>query len=300
MRKYKTFNYPNATEGSKTLLTGIRKKCEEIYLISGFYEPDSNSSVAISFLYEGKLDGKGKWNNLFFHDKNTNLYGPNYLDNGNKEVVGNYFSNGSGNGCLLQDKKWTIIIPPFGNPINTIVHSNSGGLAVGNYEVAEEQVSKAFIYDIQTGNYYKIEKKGAISISAYGIIHVKKDKYCICGGYIDLVSKGFLVDFDRKKKKFSNWREHTFDNGKDIITHFDGISLNEDKGGYTLTGDYVNLSNLNVGFYCKVDKKGNAKWESVHYPNSLVTSGNSISQDVVIGVYILPDNSTVNGYVSRI
>ena len=60
MRKYKTFNYPGAKVGSKTLLTGIRKKdgeCE--YLISGFYEPNENSN-AISFLYEEKLNGKGK------------------------------------------------------------------------------------------------------------------------------------------------------------------------------------------------------------------------------------------------
>jgi hypothetical protein len=307
MRKYKTFNYPNYVVGSKTLLTGIRKKegCENIYLISGFYEPNPNSSQAISFLYEGKLNGKGKWMNLSFHDKNTNLYGPNYSPNSEIEVVGNYFSNNTSNGCLLQmqsafpnSKKWTIIIPPFGNTINTIVHSNSEGLAVGNYELMEEQVSKAFIYNIQTGNYYRIEKTGALSISAYGIVHVKKDKYCICGGFIqNLDSKAFLVDFDRKTKSFSNWREYTFNNERDVITHFDGISLSE--SGYTLTGDYVNLSNLDVGFFCKIDKKGKATWESVHYPHSLVTSGNSVANDVVIGVYVLPNHTTVNGYVSK-
>ena len=100
-------------------------------------------------------------------------------------------------------------------------------------------------------------------------------------------------------KQFSNWREYTFNNDKDIVTHFDGISLNEDGNGYTLTGDYVNLSNLDVGFFCAIDKHGNAKWESVHYPNSIVTSGNSVSQDVVIGVYTIPNDTTVNGYVSK-
>jgi hypothetical protein len=301
MRKYKTFNYPDAEEGSKTLLTGIRRKagCENIYLISGFYEKDANS-LAISFLYEGKLNGKGKWTNLAFHERNTNLYGPNYSEDG-KEVVGNYFSNNTSNGCLFQKGKWTIIIPPFGNTINTIVHSNSEELAVGNYELMEEQVSKAFVFDIQTGDYYKIEKSGALSISAYGIVHVKKDKYCICGGFIQNLqtygSKAFLVDFDNKTKSFSNWREYTFNNERDVITHFDGISLSE--SGYTLTGDYVNLSNLDVGFFCKIDKKGKATWESVHYPHSLVTSGNSVANDVVIGVYTLPNQTTVNGYVSK-
>ena len=304
MRKYKTFNYPGSTDKSKTLLTGIREKGNGTYLISGFYEPTNTSNEAISFLYEGKLNGKGKWKKLSFHGKNTNLYGPNYTENGEIQVVGNYFVDVS-IGCLYQGTfktgKWTIILPPFSSgALNTIVHSNSGNLAVGNYDVSEQQnVSKAFIYDIETGNYYKIEREGALSISAYGIVHIKKDKYCICGGFIEnIIGRAYLVDFDRKTKEFSNWRVDTFNNQPDLVTHFDGIALN-DCGEYTLTGDYIDLSDLDVGFFAVVNADGKVKWESLHYPGSLVTSGNSVSGNVVIGVYKNESDSKINGYISK-
>ncbi len=306
MRKYKTFNYPSSTDNSKTLLTGIRQKSDNRYLISGFYEPTDESNAAISFLYEGDLKGKGKWYKLSFHGNNTNLYGPNYINDEEIRVVGNYFANGISIGCLYQgnlktDKgKWTIILPPFiSGTLSTIVHSNSKHLAVGNYDVPEQKnTSKAFIYDIETGNYFKIEKEAALSISAYGIIHIKKDKYCICGGFIEnIISRGYLVDYDRKKNKFSNWRVYTFNNDPNLVTHFDGIALNCD--GYSLTGDYLSLDSKDIGFFVEI-KDGVAKWENVHYPSSIVTSGNSVVNSVVIGVYKKEGEAKINGYVSKL
>lgn len=311
MGKYFTLNFPSqeSNKNGKTLLTGIREKCskgERKYYISGFYEP--NETDAISFIVKGSLrelkKGKGKWTLLNFHHKKTNLYGPNLLDYGNLSVVGNYFLNNYSIGCLYEGKldskekgKWTIIIPPNDTTINTICHSNMGGLVVGNYETTNEMNrSQAFIYDICNGNYYNIVKEGVTSISAYGIwYHEHKDFYTICGGYIiNLKTVAYLVDWNNKDKKLSNWREFIYndDAKKNFSTHFDGISYNN--GEYYLTGDYIEIGNpIPQAFFYK--KK---KWYPVKYPLAEVTSGNSVAENIVIGVYKMPQNDAISGYVA--
>lgn len=244
-------------------------------------------------------------------------------------------------GCLYQEKqekqkekkekeekeekqgKWTIIVPPFGNStLNTICHSTNGDLVVGNYDTTQNtNISKAFIYDIITGNYYDIiiPGKEVFSISAYGIVKVasyykkkEKSKYVICGGYIEKIeegSKAFMMDFNLKKKRFSNFRSFTF-KGQSVVTHFDGISYDEKKEKYYLTGDYANLPNtgrnsinLEGAFMATVNKFGEVKWEelssaSLSFPYPSIISGNSIAKDIVIGVYAT-DNYTY-GYISYI
>jgi hypothetical protein len=299
-RGYKTFNYPKANSNSKTLLTGIVKKGEK-YLISGFYEEGDKT---ISFLWKGKeLDSKsGQWYIKNFHGQVTNLYGPNFSTGDKIQVVGNYLQNGN-LGCLYRGElcgegKWTIVIPSFPNlssqkVINTILHSVRENLAVGNYEIDNEATSKAFIYDVETGNYINIVPDFQVdSISAYGIVY-SKELYTICGGYIkNKKAYAYLVSYDREKNKFTNWRE--FDNG--LVTHFNGISL--DKDGYTLTGDYIKTDENHFGFFAKY-KKEKIKWYPIQYPNSLVTSANSVSGEVVIGVYKNKNSSQVNGFVSK-
>lgn len=305
-RVYKTFNYPNAKEGSKTLLTGIVKK-DDKYLISGFYEEGDKT---VSFLWKGRIldSKKGKWYIKNFHSQTTNLYGPNFSDCENIQVVGNYFQNGS-LGCLYEGPlrnskkeekgKWTIVIPPFhSNVVNTILHSVRENLAVGNYEIANENVSKAFIYNLIDGNYVNIVPDFEVtSISAYGIVFFK-GLYTICGGYVrNGKSYGYMVNYDKNSNKFSHWKEFTFNSN--LITHFDGISVDE-KGNYTLTGDYVGVGETNhFGFLAKYRKdRKEMKWYPIQYPNSIVTSGNSVSKDVVIGVYVSPNSSQVNGFIS--
>ena len=363
VRKYFTFNYRGRTEG-KTLLTGIRKQDCTLY-ITGFYEPssssvsyiykeESTSSLAISFLYIGTLKqakkNEGTWIDLSFHGKNTNLYGPNYVPERELiQTVGNYFTGTNDSvllGCLYQtlyesnnqkqkDKnqeeqtkgKWTIIVPPFGNStLNTICHSVNGGLVVGNYDTTENSnISKAFIYDIYTSNYYDIviPNMQILSISAYGIILKNKEKekkiYTICGGYIERVeegSKAYMVDFDLKKKRFTNFRSFSYPiktqaNKPSFVTHFDGISYDEKKDKYYLTGDYSNppclsqgcknqiskeIGNLEGAFVATVEGKGEVKWETLSYMSPSILSGNSIAKDIVVGVYATQDNTY--GYIS--
>ena len=325
-RKYYNFNYPDHAEGGKTLLTGIRGiKCKpkKVY-ISGFYEPSPNQQdqEVKSFVYKGCLCGSGKWYLLNYPSSPgvsvnvTNLYGPN---NGYKkntiQIVGNYTTQENTNllGCLYEGSldgsgKWTTLVPTTlsSDPvINTIAHSNMGGLVVGNYDTILIQ-GKAFIYDIKKKVYYDIVKDGAISITAYGIWHNGCNSYTICGGYKydNLESEsGYLVDWDNKTKKFANWRSYYFDNNpvESKITHFDGVTGNG-KSKYNLTGDWSGISNFG-GFFATVKRKKcrkftKAKWSSIKYPGSKITSGNSVYRETVIGVYKEQDSEDINGYIS--
>lgn len=55
-RIYLIFDHPGVISGSKTLLTGIHEKDNDLY-ITGFYEAPSTATI-ISFLYRGDLTGK--------------------------------------------------------------------------------------------------------------------------------------------------------------------------------------------------------------------------------------------------
>uniref|UniRef100_A0A6C0CC57 Uncharacterized protein n=1 Tax=viral metagenome TaxID=1070528 RepID=A0A6C0CC57_9ZZZZ len=322
-RAYFTKNYLSTVQG-KTLLTGIRgvkNSARDVY-ISGFYKTVDDLKI-IAFVYEGGIFGNGIWHELGYPSSenntvtSTSLYGPN---NGKKkrhiQVVGNYTNEESGDsaiGCLYEGNldgkgKWTTIIPTSSNPVlNTICHSTMGGLIVGNYDT-NSKIGKAFIYDIETKKYFDIVKLGAISITAYGIWHNICSSYTICGGFSNFkegaVDTAYLVDWDNHTHTFHNWRDYSYGNNHTLITHFDGITSDE-KGGYNLTGDWKDLDNsTDLAFFanvkrCKCKKSfTRATWESISYPNQPITSGNSVYQDTVIGVYASPDSENVNGYIS--
>jgi hypothetical protein len=322
-RKYQTFSYPNALPGSSTALTGIRNvngSKHKVY-ITGFYKPTPDTSnTTISFVYKGTLSGKGHWYTLNYPSSPgttvvvTNLYGPNNKHNGDLQVVGNYTTQETGIstiGCLYEgsingDGQWTTIVPiPLSNDpiLNTICHSTNGGLVVGNYDTILVQ-GKAFIYDIKKKTYHNINKPNAKSITSYGLWYNGKDRYTICGGYsntngVSALDTGYLVDWNNKKKTFSNWRSFKYNNKPAIITHFDGITT-DGKHGYNLTGDAVDIDGKAHAFIAHVKNKhtNKAKWNEIQYPNSILTSGNSVYKTVIIGIYKLPNDDTINGYIS--
>lgn len=310
-RVYFNFNFPGSLNGSKTLITGIREdKGKNIYIITGFYEFPSNSYPPISFLYKGYLDGTGKWNILNYPGNNiyqTNLYGPSTTKKCKiYNIVGNYtiIDQNSTIGCFYHGEldgkgEWKTIIPSTltsDTIINTICHSTMGNLIVGNFDT-NIKTGRAFLYSIKSQKYVEILNEDSISITAYGVWKNCKNNYTICGGIATIDGeKGYTVNYIGSR--LVNWKYYSFNNNpeKYIVTHFDGISIfNKCK---TLTGDYIEFGSPPKAFFCKIDKahKNKAEWEQIEFDNSDNTSGNSVSKDIVIGVY-LKDN-TVNGYVS--
>lgn len=314
-RIYLTLKYPKAIPGSKTLLTGLRMY-EDLLYITGFYEPPSNSEdPVVTFLYVGNEIGNGNWYILSYpsdEDRtvvSTNLYGPMVIDADHVRIVGNYTTEETGSralGCMYEGHingsgKWTTLTPSI-DAINTIAHSTMGNLVVGNYDTRLIQ-GKAFIYNVLKKRYYEIIKPEAKSITAYGIWHNKGDHYTICGGFSNLdkssgLGSAYLVDWDNHRKILSNWRQYEYKNNKRRakVTHFNGISAAK-CGGYNLTGDAVLRENT-IAFFAYINK--NAEWEKIKVPCSNVTSGNSVAQDIVIGVYSFASSSTVKGYISLV
>jgi hypothetical protein len=320
-RIYYTFNYPILVPGGKTLLTGIRSS-GDTYYITGFYEYSNSIQQQISFLYKGPLKGNGTWYQLNYPSAegrtvtSTSLYGPCILNNDNVRVVGNYTTSEAGTsafGCMYEGPldgsgTWITLTPTSEDPVlNTIAHSNMGNLVVGNYDTSLK-LGKAFVYDVVTGIYYDIIKKGALSITAYGIWHNGGDLYTICGSYAKIgnpgLTIGYLVDWNNTTHKFSSWREYSYRNDRSIITHFDGIT-SDGCGGYNLTGDRIShREKKKAGLFANVKRDCHdkllteAKWTPISFPEAEITSGNSVDEKIVIGVYTFPSDDSINGFVS--
>jgi len=313
MITYSTFNFPGTIPESHNLLTGIRRKDSNLY-ITGFYIPQGKTET-VSYLYKGNikhLNSGGYYILNYPGSATTNLYGPAILKHDKVRVVGNYTLTGTNNtyGCMYTGKldgtgRWITLTPSY-DTLNCIAHSTMKDLVVGGYQT--NHLLKAFIYDIKRKSFIEIHKANAKSITAYGVWYNGGDCYTICGGYSPIVgiqlNIGFIVDYNRKTKKFSDWTDYYYNNDKEsFVTHFDGITGAHD--GYHLTGTTTSNNN-EIGFFTRVKRKSNhhlekkASWLPLSYPNAITTTGNSIVDDIVIGVYSLPDDPAVNGYISRI
>jgi hypothetical protein len=183
-----------------------------------------------------------------------------------------------------------------------------GGLVVGNFDT-NLLTGRAFIYDIHNNSWMELMKPGAVSITAYGIWHNGGTHYTIAGGYSDGnpmgIDHGYLVNWDSATQTSSNWTSYDFEN-RNIgvaISHFDGIT-GDNHGGFYLTGDWLSVVRRQAGaFFAHVRRMpngefGEARWAAIAYPSSNATSGNTVFENNVLGVYTVNGSSVINGYVA--
>ena len=322
---YNTFNNPQAYQ---TIITGVRHADENKYkntdnvLITGFYKPTANGQQ-VGYIYKGTIKDSncGEFHSLEFPNSyTTSPYGPDRISKNIVNIVGNYTMSMEGNsngffysGTIDGVGEWLSIVPPFENATNTICHSVMNGICVGNYALSLENQNQdlgigAFIYDNNSKSYFKISKKNVQSITAYGIWHNHDNHYTIAGGCIlDNKNRAYIVDWNSRTNEFKNFKTYRYGNAD--ITHFDGITgvkLNEkvQKIQYNLTGDYAYVSQntpiQNAGFFASVNRSTTGKfhgahWKKIKYPESTVTSGNTIIGNNVLGVY---DVNPTSGYVA--
>ncbi|PIR19984.1 MAG: hypothetical protein COV45_08400 [Deltaproteobacteria bacterium CG11_big_fil_rev_8_21_14_0_20_47_16] len=312
---YTALNYTDAAAGSSTLITGVRAvdnasttdTTANVY-ISGFYAPTSGNKVGL--LYTGPVSGTGTWQTLNFPSSTgatvsgTELYGPNNgSTSGTVQIVGNYTTteNGSGAlGLLYQGATdgsgtWSTLNPqslePHRSILNTIAHSTMGGFVVGNYDT-DLITGKAFIYDIANDTYYAITKPGAVSITAYGIWYNGGTSYTIAGGFSNTnsggISTAYVVDWDSSTHTTSNWTTYTYNNLASAITHFEGITT-DNNGGYNLVADWVIGNTLGAAFVniprTSNGAFGTATWTSYAYPGATITSANTIFLNNALGIF---------------
>lgn len=316
-REYRTFNYSGQQKGGSTFLTGIRAiyDSKEVYISAVYHDPRATTH---GLIYKGLPNGKkGKWYEFNYPSSRgctvtgTAFYGP---DNGDKKgtvrVVGNYNTKEAGKvpiGCMYEGPLdgsgvWTTIVPDSKHNIGTIIHSTNADLVVGNYDASDDHKSlaKAFIYDRKTCKYCDFRIPGSNSTTIYGVIYTGCDTYNICGGYFDKNEYGYVAYLVKTKEgiQLTKFAKYTYGNSSTTqVTHFDGIS-GLYKGGWGLTGDYVDVDGVARAFFARIKDVGSeAEWQTVRYPQSKVTSGNSVLDTLVIGVYT-DDEGEINGYLA--
>jgi hypothetical protein len=313
--KYSTFNKKLA---NSTILTGVRNaeknkygKSKKVFL-TGFYKING---IQTGFIYKG--NGIDSDDGIFYPIKFpgsylTSPYGPDRTGKDTVSIVGNYnLTSGSyATGFLYNGPykntnlgTWISIVPPFKNAVNCIMHSVMNGVAVGNYgNSIMPQVGMGLQSDIysllfnsHTNQYYNITYPGVSSISTYGIFHNEDSHYTIAGGYLkNKKNRAFIADWDSVTGQFSNWKSYKYNNSdSSLITHFDGIT-GLGNNVYNLTGNYVNEGGSQA-FFCTVNRNTNSsKWTTVYYPDSEITSGNTVINDTTYGVYV--KNQKVSGF----
>ncbi len=298
---------------------------EDEYLICG-------TSGTDGLLYAGTIDGGGDSYIVRYPDaESTSVYGPDSLDGGRVRLVGSYRTTGPS--AFNYGFVWegTLDQLPSGGAFRTIAypgatyqftHSTMGNLAVGNADgpvtIGNQNLpigaGKAYIYDLSTNQFVtNIVFPNSKSNTAYGIWQNGPSSYTICGGYSPVVAnnlteenrpltqgKGFLVDYDSAKNKFSNWTSFDYPNGPpgvDFVTHFEGVSSTE-PGVYYLAADSVQAGSSNAaqGSWVSVRRNSDGTfdkgtWIDLNYPNTpdSITSSNSVYGYQVVGVVIAPE-----------
>ncbi|MBC2596312.1 hypothetical protein H5P28_18755 [Ruficoccus amylovorans] len=322
---YVTLNYDGSIPNSSTYLTGIRADNSGGVYMTGVYTPGGSSGTQ-GLIYRGPVMGGGTWwilNQPGATTTSTALYGPNTLSNGNIRVAGSYKTSETGardlglfyEGPAAGGGTWTTLTPTHSGEttLNTIAHSTHGDLLVGNFDT-DLATGRAFIYDIVSQSYRELTKAGVASITAYGVWYNGGTSYTIAGGYSAIgnegLSVGYLLDYDIVTGVTTNWTDFYYDNapGEDVITHFDGIT-GDGNGGYNLTGDWI-ADGTSGAFYAQVSRDGEggfgeADWLDIAYPSEEgldvdATSGNSVYEDYVIGVYTANGEGLPNGYVVHV
>ena len=299
------------------MVTGVRGWSETEVVLTGTIKAEVNGApVTTAMIYLGPIaptDPAGIFAMQPTFDQagtpvGSTLYGPDTwvfnrnIPEGNIRAVGScQFEQGEArNHGMVYDgppksnsNGWTLIDMPDdvagGVVWNTIPHSTMGDLIVGNYDFDREGVSaNAFIRDFHTHTWQRVALDGLQIVTFYGIWQNGKGStsYTICGGAKDGlgINQGLLVDYDSATGAFSNQRLYRNPDDAVVITHFEGITLAEN-GAYHLAAMsdtaalLASVRRLSDGTF------GEAIWSAPFDFDGDVTTGNTVYQDVLMGVF---------------
>jgi hypothetical protein len=255
----------------------------------------------------------------------TAVYGPEFISNDIVTLVGSYQTGEIGliepcKGFCYNGK-----YGDFDNPENyftiepvipfkyTVVHSTRGGLAVyisSDFSQLNLVIGKSFIFDIENKKTIaEVLFPNSLFTTTYGIWYNGKvdcygyyDYYTISGGFslpgILTNTRTFVVDLFYNKLTgetyFENWTEINIP-GISILTHAQGITRLENNN-YILpianfyldpiSSELIQLSGATV----EIKRENNCfilvNYESINYPQSLLTIVTSAAQNSVVGVFV--------------
>jgi hypothetical protein len=265
-----------------------------------------------------------------FYGPNTSLFDPS-LGAGNIRAVGTYQTDSDSTrnhgmmyqGPLDDSGTWTQIdatplVPPDQSLKNTIPHSTMGDLVVGNYDIdVNASPGHAFIYDIADRSWMELrptDDQGvpitALSITAYGIWQngdSNSTSYTIAGGFSDVhnagIDEGYVVDFDSATKTYSQFTAFNFNNMPALVSHFDGITATAN--GYNLTGEFLAPDGGIGGFFASIAREADglfskADWTPITVPGASLTTGNTVIDNHVLGIYGPGETAPINSYIATV
>jgi hypothetical protein len=248
-----------------------------------------------------------------FYGPDTFLFNPS-LGEGNVRAVGSYQYSESGaynHGMLYQGPptgggSWAQIDVP-GSAVggasvwNTIPHSTMGDLVVGDFDLRDEPFSAgAFVYDVVRDRWTIIDFEGCSLTTAYGIWQngIGSDLYTIVGGTRDGhgINRGFVVAYEAASGTFSHLKLYSAMNRPGLLTHFEGITATP--AGFHLAGMTATCALLAA---IEVGANGafsDAEWTAYNYPGSAITTGNTVYQDTLMGVFAVSGVKGVTSYAA--
>ncbi len=249
-----------------------------------------------------------------FYGPDTFLFNPT-LGEGNIRAVGSYQyaeSDVINHGMIYQGPPqggglWTQIDVPSsavgGRTVwNTIAHSTMGDLVVGNYDLQGVPLSaNAFIYDIARDRWTLFDLPGCTLTTAYGIWQngIGSSSYTIVGGTRSGhgINQGMIVRYDSASGVFSDLKLYSYLNQPALVTHFEGIVATP--AGFNLAGGSSGASALLASITVNPDGSySDATWIPYAYPGATITTGNSIYQNALMGIFAVSGTKGVQSYVA--
>lgn len=331
---YTAFKCPGSNNVAFPGISGIRgvlgsSNQDDVYITGVYVQYGSNHA----FLYKGPVLGGGSCNKFNFPSginrtvTSTSLYGPDNNGFDKVTVVGVYTTLESGpiaqQGLLYQgaadgstESGYSTLYPASlldnGDTIkNTLAHSTMNGIVVGNYDT-NLATGKAFIYDIESKDYYPLDKPGGTaSITAYGIWYNGGTSYTIAGGYSAVnsggINTGFITDWDSTTHQVSHFTTLSYNNMpvSQIGTHFEGIT-GDGKDGYNLAADWNYIGEKTTPAFAHIKRNSDgsfasAQWTAFdYYPGSSWTSANTVYKNYILGLFQSGNPTVDSGYVATI
>ncbi len=296
--------------------TGVRSYDDSNVLLTGSYQDAGtfglwwlgslSTGVGTTYQVLPVFAGQTVTSSLYY-GPNTAKFDPSL--GSNIRVVGSYInSSGTSNHGLMYvgsvsgtGGTWTQIdmsnSAAGGTVSNTIPHSTMGNVVVGNYDINTGLTSNSFIYNITTGTFTAMTIGGSTDniTSAYGVWQNDATSYTIVGGSEQTgVNRAYMVDYDISTGDFTHLTY--FSDGPPGVTHFEGVTGVD--GGYNLiaTTDsgaaFVSVERNEDGSF------SDAVWTNLLVPGSSLTTGNTVIDNIGIGVYDTTDPTGIATYTA--
>jgi hypothetical protein len=244
---------------TSTFITGVRGDHDGNVILTGdqvitgsantqailYRGPMMNTSLGKVYSLTPEFDGQDVISSTFY-GPNTSVFDAT-IAVGEVRAVGSYINTADNetrdhgmiyNGTIDGKRgTWTQVDVPSslvgGAQVwNTILHSNMGDLAVGNYDLYGDAASgNAFIYNMRTQQYTILDTAfgGTDQLTTlYGIWQNEHGGtgYTIAGGSENGLglNKAFVARYDSVLETFSDIRYYDYDSRPGVISHFEGIT----------------------------------------------------------------------------